>query len=46
LLESPEQGCPTIRGFRIAHGQIGRATRDLRRRISDLGHRDVRTTLD
>lgn len=41
--DNPEQNRPTIRGFKIAHGKIGRAIRDLLRRISDLEVRRSRT---
>jgi transposase len=41
--DNPEQSRPTIRGFKIAHGKIGRAIRDLLRRISDLELRRART---
>jgi len=40
--DNPEQSRPTIRGFKIAHGKIGRTIRDLLRRISDLEARRSR----
>jgi hypothetical protein len=41
--DNPEQSRPTIRGFKIAHGKIGRAIRNFLRRISDLEVRRSRT---
>jgi len=41
-LENPEQRRPTMRGFKIAHGKIGRALRDLLERITDLEVRRAR----
>jgi transposase len=35
-LGNPEQARPTMRGFKITHGKIGRAIRDLLRRVADL----------
>lgn len=37
-LENPEPSRPTTRGFKIAHGGIGRDLRELLQRITDLGH--------
>jgi prepilin-type processing-associated H-X9-DG protein len=41
-LENPEQRRPTMRGFKIAHGKIGRALRDLLERITELEVRRAR----
>jgi transposase len=35
-LENPEQARPTIRGFKIAHGKIGRALRQALERVASL----------
>ncbi len=35
-LQNPEGRRPTMRGFKIAHGKIGRAMRTLQKRIEDL----------
>jgi transposase len=42
-LDNPEQARPTMRGFKITHGKIGRAIRELLRRVADLERRRSRT---
>lgn len=38
-LRNPEQRRPTMRGFKIAHGKVGRAIKTLQKRIADLRSR-------
>ncbi len=35
-IDNPEQRCPTMRGFKTAHGKLGNQLRAARRRLADL----------